>query len=1195
MGLQIRRGTDAELQTITPAAGEPIFTTDTLQLHIGDGTNVGGILVSPGQLVGISDSPQFAAITIDTTATVGTLLFAGDTGTYITSRAQLIGPIGYTGSKGDTGFTGSQGTTGFTGSQGFTGSAGTNGTNGTNGDTGFTGSQGSQGDQGGQGYTGSAGAGFTGSKGDIGYTGSQGLQGQNNSLYDYKAKTGLTSGDPGSGYMLWDNATQQSATNLHFSHIDDLGDDIDYLWSLVVAGDVIRLQSQNNSEQYQIWTVSSTPTVNTGTYVAVPVSLTTSTHSFSNNDTLLVILRAAGVQGPIGYTGSAGPGADQSLNTTSNVIFNSIVTRDVVSAGGYPLNSNGDALIATANTQTPALVVSNYTAGLLSSAVIRGYGQNLPGTVSTTTMGTAQISLEGSRGTHTAPTAVLANSALGVVNFGGYDGTRWSTEQFNAIRFVGVAAENWAGNATTATNAGARWFIQSQPIGVQLNATSRHIDIATAQTAGSAAAPTTHQLLLGQADNAFSTLTMSNGVDTHAGHGATNILSINSRHEIYGVPFEDAAVFTASISGTTLDVTAVSSGILSTGQRVYGTGITTATFITALVTGTGGTGTYTVNNSQTVASMTMNSGADNTTLNGTNQITFIGGRKNGVGGRRSSLKTGDALGRIFFNGQTANLQSGLGGRGAQLRVNALENFSGSARGSSMTLTTVNSGTNTEANRLSLSDRFNIYSSADHQLNAADGTTQFLQLNSNGATFGNGSTSAVIASRGGNNLQLTTGHGSTTGFISIGLGSVVIQGNAGSSNIATFTTGSIAANTHIIPDVDSAYDLGSSTKKWRSLYVSTSTIYIDTYAVSVANGQLTIDGSAQVGYTGSQGNIGYTGSQGTTGFTGSQGATGFTGSQGAIGFTGSRGPGITLSTASGTQSLSTTSGLLASITDNAGKLAYFNTALNDWRYIDGDGDVFVTSYSIQYLVVAGGGASDQGGGGAGGYSTGTVSVTGGTNYTITVGAGGTAAAGGTANGGNGNNSSISSLSTSTGGGGGAWSTNTPGSGGSGGGAGQTGSGTYAGGTGTAGQGNNGGSNGGFNSPRFPGGGGGGAGAVGQNAQSGSQAGNGGVGRQWFDGTFYAGGGGGGNNTGGGTTTGGNGGGGNGGWGTGSGSPTAGTANTGGGGGGDGGVGYAGGSGVVIIRYSGSQVGSGGTVSSAGGFTYHTFTGSGTFTS
>jgi hypothetical protein len=218
---------------------------------------------------------------------------------------------------------------------------------------------------------------------------------------------------------------------------------------------------------------------------------------------------------------------------------------------------------------------------------------------------------------------------------------------------------------------------------------------------------------------------MANGVDTHVGHGATTILSINAKHEIYGVPCEDAAVFTGEISGTTLTVTAVTSGILSAGQRVYGTGITSSTFITSIGTTGGSTGTYTVNNSQTVASMTMNSGADNTTLNNSNALTFVSGRKNGVGGRRSSLKTGDTLGRIFFNGQTANLQSSTGGRGAQIRVNAMEDFSGTARGSSMTFSTVNSGTNTESSKLILASNGNDYYSTFHTFRDNSTTVAFI--------------------------------------------------------------------------------------------------------------------------------------------------------------------------------------------------------------------------------------------------------------------------------------------------------------------------------------------------------------------------------------------------------------------------------------------------------------------------------------
>ena len=63
--------------------------------------------------------------------------------------------------------------------------------------------------------------------------------------------------------------------------------------------------------------------------------------------------------------------------------------------------------------------------------------------------------------------------------------------------------------------------------------------------------------------------------------------------------------FTASISGTTMTVTAVASGTVQVGQVITGTGVTAGTVITALGTGTGGTGTYTVDTSQTVASTTI--------------------------------------------------------------------------------------------------------------------------------------------------------------------------------------------------------------------------------------------------------------------------------------------------------------------------------------------------------------------------------------------------------------------------------------------------------------------------------------------------------------------------------------------------------------------------------------------------------------
>lgn len=65
------------------------------------------------------------------------------------------------------------------------------------------------------------------------------------------------------------------------------------------------------------------------------------------------------------------------------------------------------------------------------------------------------------------------------------------------------------------------------------------------------------------------------------------------------------ASFTASIAGTTMTVSAVASGTLAVGQTVSGAGVVIGTRITGLGTGAGGTGTYTVSNTQTVGSEAM--------------------------------------------------------------------------------------------------------------------------------------------------------------------------------------------------------------------------------------------------------------------------------------------------------------------------------------------------------------------------------------------------------------------------------------------------------------------------------------------------------------------------------------------------------------------------------------------------------------
>ena len=265
----------------------------------------------------------------------------------------------------------------------------------------------------------------------------------------------------------------------------------------------------------------------------------------------------------------------------------------------------------------------------------------------------------------------------------------------------------------------------------------------------------------------------------------------------------------------------------------------------------------------------------------------------------------------------------------------------------------------------------------------------------------------------------------------------------------------------------------------------------------------------------------------------------------------------------------------------GDLVYSDSAY--WYHIFNTTGSFtpVTSLTCDYLVVAGGGGSGQGtggGGGAGGYRTsigvGQTTLSSGTSYAVTIGAGGTGGAAGTQTNGASSSFVISGGTTITSAGGGRGGTFqfASAAGGSGGGGGYYQSGATTG-PGAAGntpstspsQGNNGG-DGREGDPNYGSGGGGGAGAAGGSANT-SQSGNGGAGAlSSITGLYYAGGGGGGadssrvNVAG----TGGIGGGGNGA--TSSNVGNAGTANTGGGAGGGGaGRGNNGGSGVVVVRY------------------------------
>ena len=90
----------------------------------------------------------------------------------------------------------------------------------------------------------------------------------------------------------------------------------------------------------------------------------------------------------------------------------------------------------------------------------------------------------------------------------------------------------------------------------------------------------------------------------YLGAGPTHLVSFIEASTFAGGV--NVATFSASISTTTMTVTGSPTGIpIAVGQVVSGSGVTAGTYISALGTGTGGAGTYTVSASQTVGSESM--------------------------------------------------------------------------------------------------------------------------------------------------------------------------------------------------------------------------------------------------------------------------------------------------------------------------------------------------------------------------------------------------------------------------------------------------------------------------------------------------------------------------------------------------------------------------------------------------------------
>jgi collagen type VII alpha len=241
-----------------------------------------------------------------------------------TDVGQIQGPTGPQGATGPTGWTGPSvtGPTGWTGPS-VTGPTGATGADGATGPTGWTGPSvtGPTGAGGPTGPTGSIGpsitgpqgstgpTGWTGPTGATGPTGWTGATGVSANVWAFDAKTTSTSGDPLSGFLLWNNATQTSATALNINYVTQDGIDIKAYLDASLIGNRLVLQDAADATNNQVWEVTGALTDNT-TYATVPLALVSSngtgTTGFANNLPLTVVAAHRGVTGPTGWTGAQG-------------------------------------------------------------------------------------------------------------------------------------------------------------------------------------------------------------------------------------------------------------------------------------------------------------------------------------------------------------------------------------------------------------------------------------------------------------------------------------------------------------------------------------------------------------------------------------------------------------------------------------------------------------------------------------------------------------------------------------------------------------------------------------------------------------------------------------------------------------------------------------------------------------------------
>ena len=372
-----------------------------------------------------------------------------------------------------------------------------------------------------------------------------------------------------------------------------------------------------------------------------PVTFAFTAKGSGNSATLgsTTVLTNANGLAVVSYTAGTSAGTDTISATTSNVVTSSvsIISSAATTAVNGVALTTGAASIATGGSTTfvrakvtdingaaAAGVTVNFStsAGTLSAGpyVTDGTGIVQATLTSSNNLGTANIVANASGFVATANVTFTAGNPGTVALLAGSTSiTSGGNTTLNAVvvdanhnpvsgqtvtfAVSGVPAYGTISPVTAVTSVNGI----AGPVTYTAGSTAGTDNVVATLAGGTASTSVSIRVVAGLSASTLSIGTSKTGVKSDNSDTATiTVTATNSSNvAVSGVPVtftspdsNTSAVVTGSITGTTLTVTGVTSGSLAVGQNIAGTGVSAGTQITALGTGTGGIGTYTVNPSQ---------------------------------------------------------------------------------------------------------------------------------------------------------------------------------------------------------------------------------------------------------------------------------------------------------------------------------------------------------------------------------------------------------------------------------------------------------------------------------------------------------------------------------------------------------------------------------------------------------------------